>query len=163
MPWAMQSGSARSARSPGDHDSAWQLTMAVMVQSVLLLTCLGSPRVERRAGISCSQGAGPAASMPCSKVPCQYDSAACMSRRAKQERRQPRRQPQQLQLQEKAQAAGVCVRSRASAARRDAPKATEEPEYKKVYKPRVRFDTQWQCGPHAWHACLATIGRSDGG
>ena len=161
MPWAMQSGSARSARSPGDHDSAWQLTMAVMVQSVLLLTCLGSPRVKRRAGISCSQGAGPAASMPCSKVPCQNDSAACMSRRAKQERRQPRRQP--LQLQEKAQAAGVRIRSRASAARRDAPKAAEEPEYKKVYKPRVRSQSQGQCRSHAWHACLATGGRIDAG
>ena len=66
-----------------------------------------------------------------------------MRRRAKQEKRQPRRQPQQLQLQEKAQAAGVRVRSRASAARRDAPKTAEEPEYKKVYKPRVRFDSQW--------------------
>ena len=61
-----------------------------------------------------------------------------MCRRAKQEKRQQRRQPQQLQLQEKAQAAGVRVRSRASAARKDAPKAAEEPEYKKVYKPRVR-------------------------
>ena len=112
-----------------------------------------------------SQGPGPAAGMLCSKAPCQDKSAACVSRRAKQEKRQARRQPQQLQLQqqEKAQAASVRVRSRASAARREAPKAAEEPEYKKVYKPRVRSQSQWRCRSHAWHACLATYGRADAG
>ena len=53
-------------------------------------------------------------------------------RRAKQEKRQQRRQvPQEKKLE-----AGVRVRSRA-AAHSSAPKAAEEPEYKKVYKPRV--------------------------
>ena len=92
------------------------------------------------AGISQFSEAESAAGTPCSKAPREHESAACMCRRAKQEKRQPRRQPQPLQQQqqERAQAPGVRVRSRASAARRDAPRAAEEPEYKKVYKPRVR-------------------------
>ena len=41
MPWVMQSGSVRSARSPGDTGCSWQMTMTmtVNVQSVLPLTC----------------------------------------------------------------------------------------------------------------------------
>ena len=57
-----------------------------------------------------------------------------MRRRAKQEKRQQRRQVPQ----EKKPEAGVRVRSRA-AAHSSAPKAAEEPEYKRVYKPRVRL------------------------
>ena len=55
MPWVMQSGSAQSARSPGDTSSAWQTTMPVMSQSVQSWPCLDSPRDEERRQLSNSR------------------------------------------------------------------------------------------------------------
>ena len=58
---------------------------------------------------------------------------ASLRRRGRQERRQQRKAP----VQEKKEA-GVRVRSRA-AARSGPPRPSEEVEYKRVYKPRVRI------------------------
>ena len=65
---------------------------------------------------------------------------ARVRRRAKQEKRPQRRQVPQ----EKKPEAGVRVRSRAAARSSAAPKAAEEPEYKRLYKPRVRSAGQGQ-------------------
>lgn len=64
---------------------------------------------------------------------CVDDCDASLRRRGRQERRQQRKAP----VQEKKREAGVRVRSRA-AARSGPPRPSEEVEYKRVYKPRVR-------------------------